>query len=487
MPSLAPDTNTLLDYTRSAARVLQDISNTTNIPLLKTVSVVTFLVLPIVQDIRANKERCMRMVDKELLCILAPMCLTIRAAVSPRVLDDIGRFAQNLHKFYACLRSEQELGKIKRFFKQTEINAQLEACEGEMGSLLETFKVQSSIGATRQKEILSLLETRSISESSDAASLVRAPLESSFLSGAFSLLPAPPQIFHGRESELEDVVDVLLRPSARLIILGTGGMGKTSLALASLHHPRIQDQYPRRHFVSCESANNVRELISIVGSHLGLEPSRLLSKAIISHLLNSGPAVLVLDNMETPWEPHPTRAQVEEFLSLLADVPHLALLVTMRGAERPVKVKWSRPFLPPLEPISAAASRRTFVDIAQEPMPEEETALAELIELTGNLPLAVGLMANVASFEGYIGALSRWNEESTALFSDGYDKRSNLERSITMSLTSPRMQFSPDAHELLSLLSLLPDGISEAELLSGFRSADRCSFKPRWHSRLKGG
>jgi hypothetical protein len=99
-------------------------------------------------------------------------------------------------------------------------------------------------------------------------------------------------------------------------------------------------------------------------------------------------------------------------------------------------------------------------------MAGDETALEELIELTGNLPLAVALMANIASFEGYPGAVSRWNTENTALLSDGYDKRSSLEKSIDMSLTSPRLNSNPHALDLLSLLSLLADGISEDELVS---------------------
>jgi hypothetical protein len=138
----------------------------------------------------------------------------------------------------------------------------------------------------------------------------------------------------------------------------------------------------------------------------------------------------------------------------------------MRGAERPRKVKWSRPFLAPLEPISTLASRQTFIDIAEEPTAGDETALDELIKITGNLPLAVALMANVASFEGYLGALSRWNTENTTLLSEGYDKRSSLEKSISTSLTSPRIKANPHALDLLSVLSLLPDGISEEELVS---------------------
>ncbi|KAJ7664750.1 hypothetical protein B0H17DRAFT_1211201 [Mycena rosella] len=398
--------------------------------------------------------------------------------MSPHVLDGIGRLAQILHKFYACLRSQQELGTIRRFFKQSEITAQLEACETELQSLLESFKVHclsiptktiaglSAGMEQRHEEILELLAAQSDSQSSDTMSLAQNS-EMSRSSGALSIVPASPQIFHGRESELEEVVSALMHQQpARISVLGTGGIGKTALALAILHDLRVEQKYCHRYFVSCESANSDVQIISAVGVHLGLEPSRQLSKAIVQYFCDCGPALLVLDNMETPWEPVSTRAKVEDFLSLLTDVPHLALLITMRGAERPGKVKWTRPFLPPLEPISACATRQTFVDIAQEPTAAEEPALTELIELTGNLPIAVGLMANVASFEGYIGALSRWQAENTALLSEGYDKRSNLEKSVIMSLTSPRIKSNPNALDLLSLLSLLPDGISEAELLS---------------------
>lgn len=75
-------------------------------------------------------------------------------------------------------------------------------------------------------------------------------------------------------------------------------------------------------------------------------------------------------------------------------------------------------------------------------------------------------MAAVASHEGYSNTLRRWKIENTALLSNGYDKRSNLEKSIAISLSSPRMLSSPYAKDLLSLLSLLPDGLDEVDLLS---------------------
>ncbi|KAJ7215903.1 P-loop containing nucleoside triphosphate hydrolase protein, partial [Mycena pura] len=279
-------------------------------------------------------------------------------------------------------------------------------------------------------------------------------------------LPSSPKIFHGRNSELNEIVSILLGDTARVAILGPGGVGKTSLSVAALHCPAIVERYSPRYFVSCESVNTDVDLVSIIGSHLGLEPSRQLSRDIIRHLTEAGPSLLLLDNLETLWEPLESRGGVEEILSLLADVPHLALLVTMRGAERPGKVKWTKPFLPVLEPLSSTNARQMFADIADEPDLEDESALDELLDLSGGLPLAISLLANIASFEGYGGALARWKIENTALLSDGHDKRSNLEKSIGLSLGSPRISSSPPAKNLLSLLSLLPDGITDEDLVA---------------------
>jgi hypothetical protein len=142
-------------------------------------------------------------------------------------------------------------------------------------------------------------------------------------------MPASPKIFHGRNSELNKIVSILLGDTARVAILGPGGVGKTTLSVAALHVPAVMERYSHRHFVSCESVNTGVDLVLIIGSHLGLEPSRQLSRDIIRHLTKAGPSLLLLDNLETPWEPLESRGGVEEFLSLLADAPHLALLVSL--------------------------------------------------------------------------------------------------------------------------------------------------------------
>ncbi|KAJ7261950.1 P-loop containing nucleoside triphosphate hydrolase protein, partial [Mycena rebaudengoi] len=274
-------------------------------------------------------------------------------------------------------------------------------------------------------------------------------------------LPASPKIFHGRVAELQDVVNILLQDSARVAILGAGGMGKTSLATAALHNPQVEAKYSSRYFVPCHSTPTCTELVRTIADHIGVEKGSNLSKRAVHYLAHAPPSLLVLDNLETPWESQSSRQQVEEFLSLLTDAPQLGLMITLRGTERPSKVKWTRPFLHPLNPLSNIAALQIFKEVADEG--HDEGSVEELLALTGNLPLAVSLIASVASTEGCAKTLSRWKLESTQMLSDGYDQRSSLDISIMLSYTSSRM--TPGAQELLSILSMLPDGLTDADLV----------------------
>ncbi|KAJ7288708.1 P-loop containing nucleoside triphosphate hydrolase protein, partial [Mycena rebaudengoi] len=275
------------------------------------------------------------------------------------------------------------------------------------------------------------------------------------------MLPPVPQIFHGRDSELQDIIKILLQDSARIAILGTGGIGKTSLVTTALHDSQVEAKYSQRYFVPCHSSSTCSQLVSTVADHIGVEKGSHLAQKIVHYLNHSPASLLVLDNLETPWESMSSQTEVEEFLSFLTDVAHLGLMITMRGAERPSKVKWTRPFLAPLDPLSPSAALQTFVEVADDI--HHPDSVKQLLELTGNLPLAVSLIASVASHEGCDRAISRWKSENTHMLSDGYDQRSSLDISIMLSLTSSRM--TSEAQDLLSVFSMLPDGLSNTDLI----------------------
>ncbi|KAJ7041570.1 P-loop containing nucleoside triphosphate hydrolase protein, partial [Mycena alexandri] len=277
-------------------------------------------------------------------------------------------------------------------------------------------------------------------------------------------LPPEPKIFNGRESELSAIIKSFSREVPRIAILGAGGMGKTSLARAVLHHPEVASRYDGyRFFVPCDTVSSSIQLARLIGAHVGLESVNDLTGPVIRHFSSGPPTLLILDNLETVWEPTESRADVEKLLCCLTDVEHLAFIITMRGAERPANVQWTRPFLAPLKPLGHNAAHQTFIDIVDDTHKTQD--IDTLLLLTDNMPLAIDLIANLVNSEGIPCVLSRWETQRTSILSEGHDTRSNLELSISLSLSGLRMISSPAALDLLSLLSLLPEGLSDVELL----------------------
>ncbi|KAJ7839329.1 hypothetical protein B0H14DRAFT_2787348 [Mycena olivaceomarginata] len=445
MPSLSDTVEKILKYTTAAANALQDVPAATQIPFVQRICGLSLTIIPMVQNVKSQKDRCFRVVEAihYLLCILISLSMHSADLQTPRMLGYIAHFTLILQKIDSCLRAPQD-----------ELTAQLGSCKVELKATLSNFTMkQGTIFASalvefsidterRHQELLELMSSQSDSFD-DVSSIEINSLNAS--SDSFSLLPAFPKIFHGRDSELKGIVNTLLKEPARVAILGPGGMGKTTLAVAALHHPEVVDKYPTCYFISCDSAGKNESLVAIIGAGLGLEATCATAKHI------------------TPWEPVDDRAKVEEFLSLLTDVQHLALLITMRGAERPGKVQWTHPFLHPLVPLTQVAAHQTFIEIADSI--HNNLEVDQLLDITDNIPLAVQLIATLAGSEGCEPTLERWKLERTAMLSDGTSKRSNLEISIQLSLSSPRMLSSPCALQLLSLMSLLSDGISDHNLV----------------------
>jgi hypothetical protein len=107
-------------------------------------------------------------------------------------------------------------------------------------------------------------------------------------------------------------------------------MGKTSLARAVLHHTAIIAKYDgHRYFVACDTAASKIELAGIIGAHIGLKPGKDLTHTVVQHFSRGPPCLLVLDNLETLWEPTELRNETEELLSLLTDVDHVSLIVAI--------------------------------------------------------------------------------------------------------------------------------------------------------------
>ena len=277
----------------------------------------------------------------------------------------------------------------------------------------------------------------------------------------------------GRDDEIQRLVEVILEGSqaqdvnrvysdspARLSILGPGGIGKTSLALCAFHDDKVVDRFgDNRLFVSCEGATSVEHIISDLAFSL-----QIIAENVTGHLLDvilyrlrSSFFLIVLDNFETPWELPQTRVDVEALLHTLTALKTVTVIITARGSQYPAGVDWTQ-LLPPLKPVQLESAIAIFQTISRK----NDEYVIKLVHAVDCVPLAVTLLGNLAAVDGETteGLWDRWCEENIQMVESSDDRLSSLDHSLRLSLSSPRMRREPAALIFLSLLSLLPHGMS---------------------------
>lgn len=249
------------------------------------------------------------------------------------------------------------------------------------------------------------------------------------------------------------------------MILTKNVLGKTSLLLKALHDQTMSQVYEtRRFFVRCDSAKSRDDLLAVMAKNLGVKGEHLYDQ--ISRFFKELPrAMLCLDNLESAWEPESSRSAVESLLQSLVGIPSLTLVVTLRGAVRPGNVLWTQPLIPPLGTLDPDAARNSFFAYAGVPRhPDVVAQVDNLLKSADYLPLAISLLGTVAQWEPVTSVVRRWESESTSIHQRTADRTGSLNISIQFSLDSPRLMAAPEAQEVLSILSLLPDGMQDQNI-----------------------
>jgi predicted ATPase/class 3 adenylate cyclase/tetratricopeptide (TPR) repeat protein len=216
-------------------------------------------------------------------------------------------------------------------------------------------------------------------------------------------LPAEPNAFIGRERELAEADALLARDEVRLLtLIGTGGTGKTRLALQLASG--VIERFPAGvFFVSLAALRDWELVVPTIARTLGLrEHSGETALETLTEHLRGRELLLVLDNFEQVVGAAPALS------GLLDEAPGLRLLVTSRT---PLRLRGERAYrvpqlsLPDLrEPVSAVEaarieSVRLFVERAQaaaedfEVDDENAAAVAEICVRLDGLPLAIELAA----------------------------------------------------------------------------------------------
>ncbi|HEV8571566.1 MAG TPA: DUF4062 domain-containing protein [Actinomycetota bacterium] len=207
-------------------------------------------------------------------------------------------------------------------------------------------------------------------------------------------VPRPLTHLIDREEDVTRVLELLDDPENRMLTLfGTGGVGKTRLALAVAE--RAKDRYPDGvAYVELAAVTEPSLVIPTIAEALGVEEGTGAALAIrLREALAATHMLIVLDNVEQLADAAPDLA------NLLASVSGIQLLVTSR---RVLNVRGEHVYSVEPLPVPAADGEITpavelFIDRAVasrpdfRPTDEDLAAIGELARRLDGLPLAIEL------------------------------------------------------------------------------------------------
>ena len=274
--------------------------------------------------------------------------------------------------------------------------------------------------------------------------------------------PAPHADVIGRTLELAAVTALLGRDDTRLVTLtGTGGTGKTTLALAAAA------QLGGAPLVDLTSVSDAARVLPAIAAGLGLEEQEGEPpvEAIARELGQDGTTLVVVDNLEHLPD------SFAELGTLLAAVPSLRILATSRVPLRLTSEHEYR--VPPLDvpaptatdlgAISSTAAVRLYVERARESVPEfgltaeNAESIARITRALDGLPLAIELAAARVRVLGVEGTARRLGEALALLTRNAPDLPERL-RSLRATVDWSVRLLDPPARHVLAVLALYPGG-----------------------------
>ena len=281
-----------------------------------------------------------------------------------------------------------------------------------------------------------------------------------FVSSVPGESPPPPQRIFGRDELVKNIVDLTDTDNPTPIALtGTGGIGKSSVALAVLHDNRIKRRFgDHRRLLRCDQfsaslPNFLRRLSEVIGAGTP-NPTDLTS---LRPFLSRNRMFIIIDNAESILG-GPTTEDIDSVVKELSQFRNICLCITSRTSLIPTRCK-----VITVPTLSMEATRETFRNIYR--CDEQSDALDDILKQLDFHPLSITLLATAAKHNKWgIGRLEReWEEQRTGILRTRY--HGSLAATIELSLHSPMFRdLGPHARDLLGVVAFFPQGVDENNL-----------------------
>ncbi|KAJ6476390.1 hypothetical protein C8R45DRAFT_378770 [Mycena sanguinolenta] len=457
---------------KELAKALKNVSDLIPLPFLSSFVNVGIKVLEACQEASAIEENVTDLQEQVYNLVLVVVNFTIDEKTCPELCERIQTLQCVLADILSDLAKIKAQRKMRLAFFHDLNKERVDKCVGRLNGALEKFQLASQLRTEiRVEDVLVKINSALLPQLDRIEAAVDNLSQPHNAPYPREDMPLPHRIFCGREPLVNDITSLLATGrTSRVCITGVGGMGKTSVGLAVAESAMKKNIFRKEHifWVPCIEAKSPDLLRRILYAQLRITAETYDSlEPLIAELdASTQRRLLLLDNFETPWLSGGEQAKVLEILVRLAELPHVALLVTMTSGFTPQNIEWQHQPLAPLDlPAARDAFNRKYRDAAGEhELSEDGPDLDELLTSIGCIPLAITLTAASGGCLGISPAdlLRDWREEGTEMMS-GNQTRS-MDDTIRLSMERGVVKSNPEALKLLAILSLLPAGTTGSNL-----------------------